>query len=165
MRPSSPRSPKKTGRSGVPARLGPVGRRHTRQREAVLALLGQLDGFRTVREIYTALREHGERIGLTTVYRVLQILVDLGEVDVLRSSSGDGLYRLCGRGHHHHLMCRTCGRVVEISGPDVENWTDQIATEHGFTEVGHSLEILGTCAECVSSAGPSGADEAGTDRR
>jgi Fur family ferric uptake transcriptional regulator len=115
-------------------------------------MLRELDGFQTVREIHAALRGRDQRVGLTTVYRIMQELVALNEVDVVRSPSGDGLYRLCGSEHHHHLFCRACGRTVEVSGPDMEAWTERIAEEHGFTDVGHRLEIIGTCPTCAAQA-------------
>ena len=63
----------------------------------------------------------GEGIGLTTVYRTLQTLADGGEVDVLRTGSGEAVYRRCATAHHHHhLVCRRCGATVEIEGPAVE---------------------------------------------
>jgi Fur family transcriptional regulator, ferric uptake regulator len=128
----------------------PAGWRTTRQRGAVLAQLGEMDGFHTVKEIHAALHARGEHIGLTTIYRALQALANFGGVDVLWSASGEGLYRLCGPEHHHHLMCRSCGRVVEVAGPTVEAWTERVAAEHGFSDVGHSLEITGTCVECAA---------------
>ena len=64
----------------------------------------------------------GDRIGLTTVYRTLQPMVDAGELDALRTADGETAYRRCSNGHHHHLVCRTCGRTVEVSGPAVEKW-------------------------------------------
>jgi Fur family transcriptional regulator, ferric uptake regulator len=127
----------------------PAGWRTTRQRDAVIALLGEMDGFHSAQAIHSALRTRGEHIGLTTVYRVLQALADFGGVDVLSSASGDSLYRLCGSEHHHHLMCRSCGRVAEVTGPAVEEWAERVAAEHGFSDVGHTLEITGTCAECA----------------
>ena len=57
--------------------------------------------------------------------------------------------RLCGLSHHHHLVCRGCGKTVEVAGPAVESWADKVAAEHGFTDVGHTLEIFGSCAECA----------------
>ena len=128
---------------------GPLDGRRTRQRLAVLAVLSELDGFRTVREIHTALQERGEPVGLTTVYRIMHTLAAQEEVDVVRSNSGDALYRRCGSQHHHHLMCRSCGQVVEVSGLDLEVWADRVASAHGFTEVGHSMEIIGTCGDCA----------------
>ena len=84
--------------------------RATRQRAAVSALLDRLDDFRSAQEIHEELRRCGDGIGLTTVYRTLQALVDSGEVDVLRADSGEAVYRRCASAdHHHHLVCRRCG--------------------------------------------------------
>jgi len=98
--------------------------RATRQRAAVSALLDRVSDFRSAQEIHEELRRTGEGIGLTTVYRTLQTLADSGEVDVLRTASGEALYRRCDSAdHHHHLVCRRCGRAVEIEGPAVETHT------------------------------------------
>src|SRR5205807_6053551 len=96
------------------------------------------------------LRRRGEGVGLTTVYRTLQSMADAGEVDVVRTDGGEVVYRRCSTGHHHHLVCRACGRTIEVEGPAVERWTEKIAAEHGFTDVGHMLEVFGTCAECAA---------------
>ena len=81
--------------------------RATRQRAAVSALLDRLADFRSAQEIHEELRRAGEGIGLTTVYRTLQALADAGEVDVLRTDSGESVYRRCATDdHHHHLVCR-----------------------------------------------------------
>jgi Fur family transcriptional regulator, ferric uptake regulator len=125
------------------------GQRNTRQRGAVSALLSEQDGFHSAQTLHAMLRDRGERIGLTTVYRTLQALADAGELDVMRPPSGEHLYRRCGHGHHHHLVCRSCGATVEVDGPAVERWTDRIAAEHGFTDVSHTLEIFGTCRACA----------------
>ena len=125
------------------------GQRSTRQRAAVAALLEEIDEFRSAQDLFEVLRGRGEDVGLTTVYRTLQSLADAGEVDVLRFDSGEAFYRRCSSGHHHHLVCRDCGRTVEVTGPTVERWADKIAVEHGFTDVGHSLEIFGRCAACA----------------
>lgn len=124
--------------------------RNTRQRRAVSAILGDLDGFRSAQEIHEILTDRGEAIGLSTVYRNLQALVDAGELDALRGDEGETLYRACSDGHHHHLVCRACGRTVEVEGPTVERWADQVAGQHGFTEIEHTFEIFGTCSSCAS---------------
>jgi Fur family ferric uptake transcriptional regulator len=123
--------------------------RNTRQRAAVVALLGEVDGFHSAQQLHAMLRERGERIGLTTVYRALQGLADADEVDVMRPPGGEHLYRRCSDGHHHHLVCRSCGRTVEVAGPAVESWTDRVAAAHGYVDVGHTLEIFGTCPDCA----------------
>ena len=123
--------------------------RPTRQRRAVSAALGEVDDFRSAQEIHDLLKRRGERVGLTTVYRTLQTLADSGEVDVLRSPDGESVYRRCSRGHHHHLICRHCGYAVEVEGPAVERWADRVATEHGFADVSHTVEVFGSCPSCA----------------
>ncbi|MGH8940494.1 MAG: Fur family transcriptional regulator, partial [Actinomycetes bacterium] len=99
------------------------------------------------------LRDRGERVGLATVYRTLQAMVDGGEVDAMRAADGETSYRRCRTtGHHHHLVCRGCGRTVEVEGPDVEAWAEAIATAHGFTDVEHTVEVFGTCERCLTGA-------------
>src|SRR4029453_17046555 len=95
----------------------PAGGRNTRQRSAIASMLAEASGFHSAQDLYAMLRERGERLGLTPVYRTLQSLGEAGEVDVLRPTSGEQLYRRCGQGHHHHLLCRGCGATVEVDGP------------------------------------------------
>ncbi|MCX4097560.1 Fur family transcriptional regulator [Nocardia sp. alder85J] len=128
-----------------------VGIRSTRQRTAITALLGDIDGFRSAQELHDELRRRGEGIGLTTVYRTLQSLADAGKVDVLRTDSGESVYRQCSKGHHHHLVCRHCGRTVEVEGPTVEAWAESVAGQHGFIDISHTMEVFGTCRECAAA--------------
>ncbi|MCC3770061.1 Fur family transcriptional regulator [Streptomyces sp. UNOC14_S4] len=128
----------------------PVRGRSTKQRAAVAAALDEVDEFRSAQELHDLLKHRGASVGLTTVYRTLQSLADAGEVDVLRTSDGESVYRRCSSGHHHHLVCRMCGKAVEVEGPAVEKWADAIATEHGFVDVAHTVEIFGTCGDCAA---------------
>jgi len=123
--------------------------RNTRQRSAVGALLGEVAGFHSAQELHAMLRARGERVGLTTVYRTLQGLAEAGAVDVMRPPGGEHRYRRCSEGHHHHLVCRSCGRTVEVAGPAVESWADRVAGQHGYVDVSHTLEIFGTCPACA----------------
>jgi Fur family transcriptional regulator, ferric uptake regulator len=122
--------------------------RATRQRAAVSAVLDSVSDFRSAQELHDLLRRQGENVGLTTVYRTLQGLAEAGQVDVLRTDDGESMYRRCSSGHHHHLVCRECGRAVEVAGPAVERWADQVAAAHGFSDVTHTLEIFGRCPNC-----------------
>ena len=124
------------------------GQRRTRQRAAVEEILSDRHDFRTAQQIHDDLRHHGERIGLTTVYRTLQLMTDAGDLDAIRTSDGETAYRRCSTGHHHHLVCRICGRTVEVSGPAVERWANAVAEQYGFREISHDLEIFGTCDTC-----------------
>ena len=128
--------------------------RATRQGSAVRDALGAAGGFRSAQDVYAALRGGGSAVGLSTVYRHLQALADEGVVDVIRTPDGETTYRLCGpagEGHHHHLVCRDCGRTVEIEGRAVEKWAAAVAAEHGFSGVDHTVELFGTCARCAAA--------------
>jgi Fur family ferric uptake transcriptional regulator len=128
--------------------------RPTRQRAAVAAALDRSDEFRSAQELHSMLRDNGETIGLTTVYRALQAMADAGQVDVLRADDGEAVYRRCSTGHHHHLVCRRCGHTVEVDGPAVERWADKVARDHGFSGITHTLEVFGTCANCARTEFP-----------
>ena len=128
----------------------PIGVRATRQRSAISALLDESKGFRSAQDLHAELRDKGDTIGLTTVYRTLQSMADAGAVDVLRTDSGELIFRKCSDSHHHHLVCRVCGFTVEVEEPKVEVWAREAGRAHGFTELTHSVELFGLCAECAA---------------
>lgn len=126
-------------------------RRTTRQRTAVASALEQVDEFRSAQQLHAQLRATEQRIGLATVYRTLQTLAEDGVVDVRRTVDGEATYRLCSTGHHHHLVCRQCGRTVEVESRLVERWATTVAATHGFVEAEHTVELSGTCAGCAAT--------------
>src|SRR5579875_1737080 len=126
--------------------------RSTRQKRALAAVLDAGQGFRSAQELHAELRARGERVGLTTVYNQLRVLAEAGELDALRSDDGETRYRRCNSDeHHHHLVCRHCGRAVEVEGPEVERWAARTAARHGFADVTHTVEVLGTCTACTAA--------------
>jgi Fur family ferric uptake transcriptional regulator len=135
-----------------PAR-SPGQQRSTRQAAAVDAALDGADRFLTARQLYDELRGGGQDVGLTTVYRHLNRLAEAGSLDVVIRPDGEASYRLCGpgrpgddpAGHHHHLVCRVCGRSVEVEGPEVEAWAERVAAAAAFSDIEHTVEIFGTC--------------------
>lgn len=122
--------------------------RSTRQKRALAGVLSRSDAFRSAQDLFAELRAQGETVGLTTVYNQLRSLAEAGAVDTLRADDGEILYRRCGDSHHHHLVCRHCGRSVEVDGPEVERWARSVAGDHGFTDLTHTVEIFGLCAAC-----------------
>ena len=126
--------------------------RSTRQKRALAAILDASDGFRSAQDLFAELRAGGQNVGLTTVYNQLRAMAGSGDVDVLRGADGETRYRRCGSGHHHHLVCRQCGRTVEVGGQEAERWAAQVAASHGFSDVTHIVEILGTCAQCAADS-------------
>ncbi len=136
-----------SGTDPVPASRG----RSTRQKRALAAVLDSSDSFRSAQELFAELQSRGENVGLTTVYNQLRALAEGGEVDVLRADDGETRYRRCITDeHHHHLVCRGCGKTVEVEGPEVERWAERVADGNGFVDVQHTLEIFGTCSGCAS---------------
>ena len=128
-------------------------RRSTRQRTAILELLQEKDSFFTAQELFDALRAKGLKVGLTTVYRNLQMLADSDEVDVVRREDGESMYRRCAAEvHHHHLVCRSCGFTVELANDEIETWTKSQAKKHRFSEVTHDLELFGLCKACTPAS-------------
>lgn len=133
-------------------RMPKLGVRSTKQRTAVVKVLRDLDNFASAKSIHQELTRRRYKVGLTTVYRTLQSLADMGAVDVLHTASGESMYRHCmSEHHHHHLVCTDCGRTVEIDGGPVERWAESIVKEHGFELTGHTAEVFGRCPDCVSS--------------
>lgn len=126
--------------------------RNTRQGAAVEAVLAAADGFRTAQQVFAAAVSGGHRIGLTTVYRHLNVLADSGRVDVVHREDGEAQFRLCGTAagdgrHHHHVVCRICGRSEEALGPEVEAWAARVAASAGYTEATHTVEVFGLCPQ------------------
>jgi Fur family transcriptional regulator, ferric uptake regulator len=123
--------------------------RKTCQRDAISRVLKESSRFRTAQEIHAEMRSAGERIGLTTVYRHLQLLAEDGTVHTLQLDGRQVAYRWCSsRGHHHHLVCRECGAGVELTASELEPLFETIVAEEGYSDVSHVLEVFGVCPEC-----------------
>jgi Fur family transcriptional regulator, ferric uptake regulator len=125
----------------------PAGARSTRQREAVLAAIARQRGAFTVVEIYDRARASEPRLGLATVYRTVELLRSVGSIRPI-GGAGEGAYVRCHSGHHHHLVCISCGAVedTELCGapsPAV------LKRRHGFTAESHELDVYGRCARCA----------------
>ncbi|HVM15232.1 MAG TPA: Fur family transcriptional regulator [Egibacteraceae bacterium] len=121
--------------------------RATRQRRTVLEALRERPDAVTAQDLHMELRQAGESIGLTTVYRTLTALADAGFLDTF-TRQGEQAFRLCGDAHHHHLVCETCNRVEEIAADEVERWVREVATRRGYEVTGHRADIFGICPAC-----------------
>jgi Fur family transcriptional regulator, ferric uptake regulator len=133
-----------TGRSANDDRR--TDQRRTEQRRSIVRALSKSDRALSAQELHDELKG----VGLATVYRNLGRLADEGEIDSIRRPNGETAYRACGSGHHHHLICRDCGKVVELHGCTLSDWSSKIAGEHGFSAVEHQAELFGTCADCAA---------------
>jgi Fur family ferric uptake transcriptional regulator len=115
-----------------------------------LAILTGLSGRRaavTAQELHHELRGGTRPAGLATVYRTLRALADAGVVDVFQRGAEEA-FRLCGAGHHHHLVCEGCGTVEEVDAAEIEQWVARTARHRRFRVTSHHAEINGLCADC-----------------
>jgi Fur family transcriptional regulator, ferric uptake regulator len=127
--------------------------RITRQSAAIEDALREADGFRTAQELFDEVRGSGQKVGLTTVYRHLNLLAEMGRADVVHRADGEAQFRLCGthaepaEDHHHHVVCRACGRSEQVSAPEVEAWAERVARAAGYTDISHTVEVFGLCSQ------------------
>jgi Fur family ferric uptake transcriptional regulator len=103
-------------------------------------------------DVYRALLEAGEDVGLATVYRVLTQFEGAGLVTRHHFEGGQSVFELNQGSHHDHLVCVRCGKVVEFVEATIEARQDEIARRHGFTIEDHSLVIYGVCPECQTNS-------------
>jgi len=130
--------------------LSELGFRDTGPRRAVVTTAIRLGRF-TAAELVDELKDEG--IGRATVFRTLELLTSLGVLDQLHSDPRHA-YTVCSPRHHHHLICSSCSKVVEVTAPAVERAVRGMADKAGFQVQGHLLEIIGLCADCQTAARP-----------
>ena len=136
---------------GMANDVPPQGRRVTRPRLLISQLLMETRSFVTAQDVADRLRQRGTGIGVTTVYRNLRMMAEHGELDVIHVN-GEAMYRACAdHRHHHHIVCRGCGKTVEIEIPGLEEWIERAAGKLRFTDISHNLEIFGLCSQCAAS--------------
>jgi len=131
--------------------LARKGVRPTRQRLEVLAELARERDDVTAQALWRRLRDRRRsQVGLATVYRTLALLHEKGVIDSLSHHGTEHCYRLCNDTHHHHLLCSSCHRVVEVDECGLGDWLDEVSARHGFVATDHRVEIVGLCADCRS---------------
>ena len=127
-----------------------AGLRVTEQRLTVLAALMERPQDVTAQGLHEELRPTHPSLGLATVYRTLAALAEAGLIDSMQHGHGM-CFRWCAPGHHHHLTCERCHRVVEVRECEVQEWVGEVGAEHGFTQLRHSLELTGVCGSCAAA--------------
>lgn len=133
-------------------RLAADGVRRTPQREAILEALEDADDGLPLPVLLARGRRRAPGLGERTAERTVALLVGRGAVDAIPRPTGEVVYRLCGRGHHHHLVCTSCGAVAELEECDVAAWAGEQAARRGFVVDGHDVTVHGTCAACRDAA-------------
>ncbi len=125
-------------------RLGMRGHRVTGSRRRVLDVLVSMPAHFTADDVLRELPD----VGRATVFRTMKLLQDLNVVCRVLLEDGSLHYRLSARGHHHHLVCRDCGRIEDFSNCDVSSLIDQLSASTEYEIEGHWLEVYGRCSAC-----------------
>ena len=129
--------------------LAQKGLKLTSPRLEVLEEVLQMEKHQSIEAIYESLRRKGSRVGFSTVYRTMHLLVESGIVREQDFGMGIMRYeRQYGIGHHDHLVCIECGKIIEFVRPEIESLQDSVAAENKFRITGHKHEIYGTCSDC-----------------
>ena len=135
------------------ARLRARGYRLTPQRQLVLEAVGEL-GHGTPDEIVTAVRRTASAVNISTVYRALELLEELGLVEHTHLGHGAPTYSVATEDGHVHLVCRSCGGVDEVPPSVVAPLVAELAATRGFAaDVGH-FAVFGRCRDCVAAQPP-----------
>jgi Fur family ferric uptake transcriptional regulator len=121
-------------------------------RRAVVEYLSAQDCCRSAQDVFEGIRTTGGRVGIASVYRVLDTLFDLRYVQ--RVEIGDGIARFetalpGGEHHHHHLVCDDCGRVEPFEDPALERALHRVAGRHGYAMEAHDVVLHGACRACA----------------
>jgi len=129
--------------------LAERGLRLTEQRRLIASTFFDAEGHLSTEDIYRRVSMIHPGIGPATVYRTLRLLKEAGLAWGM--SFGDGFARYeppSRKGHHDHIVCRACGRIVEFENSRIEELQRQVARKHGFTVTDHKLELYGICGNC-----------------
>jgi Fe2+ or Zn2+ uptake regulation protein len=128
------------------------GRPVTAQRQLLLSLLRKAGGHITAKELYKRASRKNESISLATVYRTLQLFKELGLVEERRLGQVYCYYEVKGPTDHQHLVCRSCGEVMDFESPLINTLVEELKQEHGFSLTRIEVYMEGYCQRCKEEA-------------
>lgn len=127
------------------------GLKSTRQRDLIVSEFAQVRGHVSVEELLQRVRANDSGVGTPTVYRTLKLLVDAGLAGARNFGEGFARYEPLGEDHHDHLICESCGRIVEFHDERLERRQEEVAASLGYRITHHRHELFGVCASCRQS--------------
>lgn len=133
-------------------RLEAAGHRATPQRMAVVAALMAQRSYVTAQDLHAALTRVQPHLGLATVYRTLELLVDSGLAESFPQPNNELRYAFCSARHHHHLVCTHCGFVAEVPGCALHEIERDLERQSNFAITDHALTFFGACRDCRNAA-------------
>jgi Fur family ferric uptake transcriptional regulator len=126
------------------------GYRLTEPRRAVAGLIAEHEGHFTAADLVAHARSRRLGLGRATVFRALDVLVELDAIERIDLPSGEHAYVVCEPLHHHHVVCSRCGRTSEIDDAGLKAVVHQIARRTGYRVDEHRLELFGLCPACLA---------------
>lgn len=120
----------------------------TQSRRHILAALIASEGHITADGLYDSVSQEQPGIGRMSVYRTLDLLSQLGLIRPFYQQTGAAHYILLDNGHHHHLVCSHCGKVIEFDDCAVKKVERAVRRNYNFEIQGHLLEFIGRCSDC-----------------
>ncbi|MFT3766743.1 MAG: transcriptional repressor [Minicystis sp.] len=145
-------------RARLASYMAQKGLRSTAQRRLIVDTFFEGASHMTIEDLLNEVRSRDKGIGYATVYRTLKLLAECGVASERRFGDGLSRYELAddASAHHDHLICVSCGKIVEFEEPRIEALQDEIAERYGFTVTSHKHEMYGTCPECRAQAKTNG---------
>lgn len=119
----------------------------TRQREQILSVFLRMEHI-TAEQMYRLLAKKDPHIGLATIYRTLNLFCEAGLAQARHFGAQTQYDNVAHKGHHDHLICTSCGKIVEFENCEIERLQEEVAAKHGFTIQTHKLELYGLCSSC-----------------
>ena len=128
--------------------LKKAGLKFTKQREIIFFTLYKSSNHLTAEELYVLIKkQHPElNIGIATIYRTLALLEENNLISSIQLNNGKKFE--IAKSHHDHLICTSCGKIVEFENDEIEKLQEKIAKENGFILTGHIMQLYGICEEC-----------------
>jgi Fe2+ or Zn2+ uptake regulation protein len=117
-------------------------------RRIVLESIADCDSVFTANDVCSWVDSVDPSLGRATVFRTLDLLSQVGVLSRVHNDDGCHGYTICDDGHHHHLVCRQCGKVVSLENCNVVPELERAAGSHGFAVESHRLEVFGICSNC-----------------
>jgi Fur family ferric uptake transcriptional regulator len=120
----------------------------TAQRDTIAKAFLDTQRHISVEELYNEVRRRNPRIGYATVYRTMKLLKECGVAAERHFRDGEARYESAQKRHHDHLICESCGKIVEFEEPRIEALQEAVAKRMGFRFTGHKMELYGRCRDC-----------------
>jgi len=124
------------------------GRRLTKVRRELIEYILSIKDHWTIQDLGDRVAKEHPSIGIATVYRTVNLLVEEGSITRTVTDSGVARFEVTPKSHHDHLSCVRCGKIVEFENDQIEKLQEKIARENGFKLTDHRMELFGECKDC-----------------